>query len=135
MSDGCRESGSKTGAPARTPSSGQPLARTRSGQFDAVAGLIAQGPKGRAAQARQQSRGVPADPVRADSRNAGQFGGADRAIVRRALRQPEENSAVVSFVLISRGEQHDIGSANHEKSHAPAMAKRDDQFPEFPAHF
>lgn len=49
--------------------------------------------------------------------------------------QLSSTSAVVEFVLVPRGEQHDIDVANREQDDAPAMAEGDDQFPELPARF
>lgn len=39
------------------------------------------------------------------------------------------------FVLVPRGEQHDIDAANREQEDAPAMAEGDDQFSELPVRF
>ena len=44
-------------------------------------------------------------------------------------------SAVVEFMLVSRGEQHDIDVANREQDDAPAMPEGDDQLPELPVRF
>lgn len=53
----------------------------------------------------------------------------------RGLDGPSIRSTVVVFVLVPRGEQHDIGVANREQHDAPAVAEGNDQLAELPVTF
>jgi hypothetical protein len=48
---------------------------------------------------------------------------------------PSRPSAVVVFVMVSRGEQHDIDVANGEQGDAPAVTEGDDQLAKLPVLF